>query len=389
MAEHKERKHALLSASGASRWLNCTPSAVLEDAYENSSSSAAEEGTLAHELAELTLRHSTGLIGTTYFDFEKAKIEKNPLFKDEMYEEVQKYVDYVLEQFIASKQVTKDAILLIEDKIDLLFLIEDGFGTCDAEIIADGVLEVIDLKYGKGIAVSANDNSQLKLYALGAYAKNSLLYDIKTIKLTIAQVRLDAISSYTLTPDELVTWGETFVKPRAELATKGEGELCTGEWCKWCRAKAKCSKMAEECLQQARVDFADPKVLTDEQILECYKQLDKIADWAKAVSEYVEKEALAGREWDGYKLVEGRSNRKWSDEDKIKEVLKSELYEEKEYLNVKLKGIGDIEKLVGKTNFTKIVGSYVEKPAGSPTLVPSSDKREPFKRPTAAEDFAK
>jgi hypothetical protein len=383
--DHSARAHALLSASGASRWINCTPSARLEEKFENKNTSFSEEGTLAHEFAELNLKKQLKLITPKQYSTLVAPFLANEYYSPEMETEVQKHVDYVIQQFTAAKRVTKDALLLIEEKVDFSHLVEGGFGTCDDNIIADGVLEVIDLKYGKGVIVSAEDNSQLKLYAIGALRATELLYDIHTVRLTIVQPRLDSISSWEMSVDDLYKWGEEVVKVKAEKAYAGEGEQITGDWCRFCKAKAKCRALADESLEVAKHEFADPNLLSDSELLEVFKKSDLISSWLDSVTAHIFQSALEGKKWEGYKLVEGRSVRTWKDEEAIKERLRLD-YDPTDYINEKLAGIGQIEKLVGKTNFTTLLGDLIIKPAGKPTLAPESDKRPELAQ--AKDDFA-
>lgn len=386
---HSERAHALLSASGASRWLNCTPSPRLEEGFANESSSFAEEGTLAHEFAELILKglvypHKQEEIAT---EITPLKADKN--YSDEMLDFVQVHIDYVLEQFAEAKRKTPDAILLIEQKVDITHLIEDGFGTCDVIIIADGVLEVIDLKYGLGVRVSAEDNAQLKLYGSGALEAYDLMYDIHTVKLTITQPRMDSISSWEISAEGLRQWGEEVVKPKAQIAYAGEGEQVTGDWCKFCKASPRCKAQADKALELAKLDFAEPMLLTDAQLVEIYGQSPQISKWLTAVTDYLFKEALAGKKWDGYKLVDGQNRRGWTDEAKAKAILKKlQVLDLEEYTTTKLKGIGDIEKLVGKKVFPTLLGDVVAFKKTSPSLVPESDKRPALGLDQAKADFA-
>jgi len=374
--DHTSRAHALLSASGASRWLNCTPSAKLEEKAQQSKTSVyAEEGTLAHEFGQIGIQHAVKRISDKVYNAEIKKLRKHVLYTTEMEPEVQKYIDYVLEVFNAVKAVCPDAILLIEERLDYSHLVEGGFGTGDVCIIADGTLYVIDLKYGKGVQVDATDNAQLKLYGCGALRKFEMLYDIHTIQLVIVQPRLNHASTFILSADDLNTWGEEFVKPRALLAYAGEGHQVAGSWCKFCKVKAMCKTLAAENTKLAQHDFADPNLLTDKELITIYGQLDMLVDWANSVKEFILAEALKGKQWEGYKVVEGRSNRKWVDEDKVMLTLFDALYDDTQILTKKLKGIGDIEKLVGKAEFPKLLGDLVIKPQGAPTLVPDADKR--------------
>lgn len=383
---HSNRKHALLSASGSSRWMNCTPSARLEENFKDERSVYADEGTLAHEFGDVELRHRLGLISKAVYSKEIAKLRKHELYSSEMQPEVEKYVGIVLEAFNVAKQKNEDAVILIEQRLDFSHLVEKGFGTGDAVIIADGVLEVIDLKYGKGVRVDADDNPQLKLYGSGALREYELLYDIRTVRLTIVQPRLDHVSVFDVSVEDLKSWGEKEVRPKAQKAYKGEGEQTPGEWCKFCKAKSICRALAQENMKLAAYEFQDPHLLSDKEVLEIYGQLEVFYDWAKSLSSYVLDEALKGKAWPGYKIVEGRSNRKWLDETKVAEVLRKD-YGEDEFMISKLAGITAIEKLVGKAKFGPLLNEFIVKPPGAPTLVPESDKRPAMGIEQAKMDF--
>ena len=386
--EHAGRKHALLSASGASRWLNCTPSARLEEKFDESTPSVyAAEGTLAHEFGDITLRMKSGQITKKIFDTEIKKLRKESLYSDEMEGEVDKYVSYVMETFMAAKKQTPDAVLLVEEKLDFSHLVEQGFGTGDACIIADGVLDIIDLKYGKGIRVDSEDNPQLKLYGSGALRAFELMYDIHTVRMTIVQPRLDHISVWDISVEDLISWGEREVKPKAEKAYIGEGIQKCGDWCKWCKVKAMCATLAAKNMKLAQYDFKDPHLLTKSQLIQVFKQQPMLVDWVNAVSEHILEEALKGVHWPGYKLVEGRSMRKWMDETKVAETLLSNKYTADKFMVSKLAGIPAIEKLVGKKDFIPVLGELVVNPPGKPTLVPEADKRPAMGVAQAKVDF--
>lgn len=382
--QHSERAHALLSASGASRWIACTPSARLEEQFENKSSSFAEEGTLAHELAEINLSSSLGLPTS---DNHRDTIVDNKYYSLDMDDHVQKHIDYVLEQFAEAKRITPDAVLLIEQRVDITHLIEEGFGTCDVIIIADGVLEVIDLKYGLGVRVNAEDNSQLKLYGLGALEAYDICYDIHTVRLTVTQPRMDSISSWEITAEGLRNWGEEVVKPKAEQAYEGEGEQVPGDHCRFCKAAPKCKALARLTTETVKEDFCDPKLLTDSELVEIYKKSPQIESWLKAVSGYMFEEALAGKKWPDHKLVEGQSRRGWTDENEVIKILSTD-WEQEQFTNLKVKGIGDIEKLVGKKEFPILFGDVVVHKKTSPILVHISDKRPAMGLDSIKEDFA-
>ena len=373
---HTERAHALLSASGASRWIDCTPSPRLEESFENKSSSFAEEGTLAHEFAEFFLRCFTGDKDGSDAIEDLEILRNQEYYSDEMELHVQKHVDYVIQQFTEAERLTPDAVLLIEKKVDITHLIEDGFGTCDVIIIADGTMEVIDLKYGMGIRVSAEDNSQLKLYASGALEEYEMLYDIHTVRLTITQPRMDSISSWEISTEDLIKWGQDVVKPKALEAYAGAGEQVVGEHCHFCRAAPKCKAQLELAKATAQKAFTDDEVqlISDEELIDMYAKIPLIKKWFDKVTDHLYQEALDGKKWAGYKLVDGQSRRGWLDEAKAIGVLQSE-YDERHYLSTKLKGIGDIEKLVGKKEFPVLLGEVVGFTKTAPSLVPESDKR--------------
>ena len=377
---HKARKHALLSASGASRWLNCTPSARLEEKFQESAPSVhAEEGTLAHELSDVHLRYLNGEISVQSRKKELTKIAKHKLYEPQMQVEVDKYIEYVVEALNVARATTEDAKLLIEERVDFSHLVEQGFGTGDACIVSDGTLEIIDLKYGRGVQVFAKDNPQLMLYASGALRNYELVYDIKEVKMTIAQPRLDHISSWTISVEELLQWGEDIVKPKAREAYQGKGNKQVGEWCKWCKVKASCPAQADYHLALAKHEFEEPPLLPLSRVIEIYKQLPMLTDWAGAVADYLKAEALKGTPIEGYKLVEGRSSRSWTDEAAVEaELLILPDTKPEDYLITKLAGIPAIEKLVGKKVFPDLLGKYVVKPQGAPTLVPETDGRPPL-----------
>jgi len=370
--------HALLSASGASRWLACPPSAKLEQNFENKSSEFAAEGTLAHELGELSLKLNLEEITKRKFNSEFKKIEAHELFTKDMPDYVEVYVDTCMERLSEAKAKTPDALFKIEQRLDFSEWVPEGFGTGDFLVIADGTIEVCDLKYGKGVPVSAVGNKQMRLYALGAIAEFGFLYDIEKVKMTIIQPQLDSISTDEITVEELIKWAEEFVKPRAQLAIKGEGEFCAGDHCKFCRAKATCRTRAEKNLELAKYDFQDPYLLDNTEIADILAKADEFAKWAKDVQEYALEQAVQGEEYPGWKVVEGRSNRKWTDENKVGEILLGKGFLESIIYTKKLTGISNMEKALGKKELNNILGDYIEKPFGKPTLAPVTDKREVY-----------
>lgn len=378
-------KHALLSASGASRWMACPPSARLEQNYENTSSGFAQEGTLAHELGELTLSHKLGDITVRKFNAEFKKIKANPLFTEDMPDYVGIYVDTCLERVSEARDITKDAVVCLEQRLNFSQWVPEGFGTGDMVIIADGVMEIIDLKYGKGIPVSAIGNKQMKLYALGAIAEFGFLYEIETIKMTIVQPRLDSISTDVVKAEDLLKWADKVLAPVAQMAIKGEGEFCPGDHCGFCRAKAVCKARADKNMELAKYEFEEAKVLDYEDIAFILGRVDELVKWAKDVQEYALAKALDGEEFPGYKVVEGRGARKWTNEDEVGAVLLEQGFVESIIYTKKLTGITNMESAIGKKEVNRLLGDLIEKPPGKPKLVVETDKRPVFI--PAVEDF--
>jgi len=359
-----------------------------EFSSEYNTSIYAEEGTLAHEFADLELRIQSHVgmdIQKKKWIDEKRLLKAHPLYMPEMAEYVDVYVNYVLEEYREAWSKTPDTVLKIEEKTDFSYLVPEGFGTSDANIIADGVLEIVDFKYGKGVKVDAENNAQLRLYALGLLRKFELVYDIQTVKMVIVQPRLYHIDSEILSVEHLTLWAKDIVIPAAEKAFDGEGDCNPGDWCRWCKAKPVCRALADFNTKLAIKDFADPKTLSDSELIEVYEQSGLLVEWANAVNAYVLKEALEGKDWQGYKLVEGRANRKWEDETKVIIELCKLGFVEENYINKKIKGIGAIEKLVGKDEFSDL--DLTIRPQGKPTLVPESDKRPAMGIEQAKKDF--
>ncbi len=290
---------------------------------------------------------------------------------------VDMYVETCLERVSEAKAKTPDALFKIEQRLDFSEWVPEGFGTGDFVIIADGTMEVCDLKYGKGVPVSADNNKQMMLYALGAISEFSFLYDIEKVRMTIIQPRLDNISTFEVTVEDLVKWAEEYVRPRAELAIKGEGEFCAGDHCRFCRAKAVCKARADKNLELAKYEFEKPNTLDNNDIAYILSKVDELVNWAGDVKEFALEQALNGKEFEGYKVVEGRSNRKYTDVEVIATTLEengyTDIFKPKELLT-----LTNMEKLVGKKKLNELVGKYIEKPVGKPTLVPITDKREPY-----------
>lgn len=372
-----KRKHAVLSASASHRWLNCNPSARLELEFEDRETDAAAEGTAAHALAEHKLRKAL-----------KQRTRK-PISQydcDEMDEYTDGYVSFVLETLAEARQECSDPIILIEQRLDFSRFVPDGFGTGDCVIIADRTLQIIDFKYGQGVLVEAENNPQMMLYALGALEIYNGLYDIDSVSMTIYQPRRENVSTWTVSLDTLQDWAENTLLPKAKLAYNGEGEYCAGEWCTFCKARTKCRTRAEAKLQLAQYEFQKPPLLSDEEIEDILERLDDLTKWANEITAYAQDMALNhGKEWRGFKVVEGRSNRKYTDEDAVIEAAQAAGY--KDIFKTSLIGITEMEKLMGKQNFSDILGGLVYKPPGKPTLVPISDKRQAITNNDAKNDF--
>lgn len=371
-------KHAVLSASSSHRWLNCNPSARLEQEFADHETEAAAEGTAAHALCEHKLRKALKMRS------------KKPISKydsDEMDAYTDGYVEFVLEQLNEAKQNCSDPLVLIEQKLDFSCYVPDGFGTGDCLIVADRLLHIIDFKYGQGVLVDAVENPQMMLYALGALCIFDYLYNITDVSMTIYQPRRENVSTWTLSVSELMNWAENTLKPKAELAYRGEGEYQPGVWCQFCKAAVKCRARAEAKLQLAKYEFAQPPLLTDAEIGDILGKLDDLTKWANEIIAYAQDAAVNhGREWPGYKLVESRTNRKYTDEDDVIEAAHSAGYTD--IFKKSLISITEMEKLMGKKTFAEILGDLVIKPQGKPTLVPASDRRPAITNTGAKQDFS-
>lgn len=358
--------HALLSASSSHRWLNCPPSARLCEGYDDKGSNFAAEGSDAHSLCEYKLRKALGMEA-------KDPTEDLTWYDAEMEESASGYAAFVMELVAESKKTCSDPVVLIEQRLDYSKYVQSGFGTGDCVLIADGTLHIVDFKYGRGVLVEAEDNPQMKLYALGALEIFDCLYDIDTVSMTIYQPRRANVSTFTLTRQELLDWAETVLVPTAELAYAGDGEYHCGEWCQFCKAKADCRERARANMELARYEFRQPPLLTDEEVEEILGKLDSLMDWASDIKDYALQAAISGKHWSGYKLVEGRANRRYTDENAVVAAVKAAGYDP--YDEPKLLGVTAMTTLLGRKQFNDILGGLITKPQGKPTLVPESDKR--------------
>ena len=370
-------RHAVLSASSSHRWTKCTPAARLELEFDDTQSSAAAEGTAAHALAEHKLRKALKM---------RSKKPISPFDCDEMDEHTDAFASFVLEQQELAKQSCSDPLVLIEQRLDFSKYVPDGFGTGDVILISDKTLHIIDLKYGMGILVNAEHNSQMMLYSLGALEIYDSLYDITEVSMTIFQPRRENISTWTIPVNELRDWAENELKPKADLAFKGEGEYCPGDWCTFCRAAVKCRARAKEKLKLAQSEFRFPPLLTDVEIEEVLGKLSDITKWANDLLAYATDAAVNhGKEWSGYKVVAGRSIRKFKDEDAVAKAAKASGY--KDIYKQSLITLTEFEKLMGKAKFNEVLGDLIYKPPGKPTLVPFSDKRPALNVSSAINEF--
>lgn len=369
------RAHAVLSASSSERWIHCPPSVRLGERFDDQESAYALEGTCAHALAECKLRRALGYPA-------EDPTENLDFFNEEMDDATDGYVSFVLEQREAAKKACSDPKVYVEQKVDFSNWVKDGFGTADALIAADGTLRIIDLKYGTGIEVNAENNTQLACYALGALALFDVLYNIDAISLAIYQPRRQNISVCETSKEDLLNWAESVLKPAADLAFTGAGDFSCGNWCRFCRAKAICRKRAEENLKLAQDDFRLPPELSDAEVEVILSKVDELTAWASDIKDYALNQALSGKEWSGFKLVEGRSIRKYTNETAVAEAVSQAGFDPYEK---KLLGITAMQKLLGKSRFNELLSAYIRKPQGKPTLVPDSDKRPAIN--TAKQDF--
>ena len=368
-------KHALLSASLSHQWLACPPSARLCENYEDEGSEYAQQGTDAHSLCEHKLKQALGM--------ETSDPTDGLSFYDEEMEECAcSYAEYVLSLVEEAKKTCRDPAVLVEQRLDFSRYVEEGFGTGDCVIIADGTLYVIDYKHGKGVEISAEGNPQMMLYALRALELFDGIYDIENVRMAIYQPRRENVSVYAVAKEELLQWAEGELSEKAKLAYAGEGEFCAGEHCRFCKAKAVCRKRAEYNLELAKYDFEMPATLEDDEIAAILVKADELAAWAADVKEFALQQALSGVKYDEFKVVAGRSNRKYTDEKAVADTVKKAGFDPYE---PKLLGITAMEKLLGKKKFSEILKDLVEKPQGKPVLVSESDKRPPLN--TAQEDF--
>lgn len=368
-------EHAVLSASSANRWLHCPPSVRLSEGYMDKASVFAMEGTSAHELCEYKLRSALGMEAEN-------PTENLDFYNTEMEECAEDYATYILGLVEKAKENCSDPVVMVEQRVDFSRYVPEGFGTADCIIIADETLNIVDYKHGKGVEVSAEDNPQMKLYALGALELFDCLYDISKVQMTIFQPRLSNISVFVMDKADLLNWANDELTTKAELAFEGKGELCCGEWCKFCKAKANCKERARVNMEMAQYEFRKSSLLTDKEVVEILSRIDELTSWASDVKNFALEQAVRGKQWPGWKVVEGRSNRKYTDEGAVAQVVKNAGYNP---YDEKIMGITNMTKMLGKEKFNELLGDFVERPQGKPTLVTEDDNRPEMN--TAKEDF--
>lgn len=371
---HAERDHAILSPSSAKRWINCTPSALLAEEAGSKSSVYAEEGTLAHEIAEYALtKYLEGEYDPIIDDAVPLKNEhlENTLFGIDMANYIRSYCEYVIGEVYEMDRAGDMCKMFLERRVDITDYAPDSFGSVDVTLETSRTIHIIDLKYGTGVRVSADHNEQMMLYALGAL-KAAASKDITNIRMTIAQVRLDHYDTFEVSKGELLDWAEKVLKPAAKRAIQGIGKQVIGSWCGFCPVKAQCRAQRDAILADFE-EKPEPLLLSDEEIVDLIGKIDTYKSWIESVNKYVYDRAIQGHKWEGYKLVAGRSSRVIKDEAKIRQALLNEFLED-EVLNIKLKGIGDLEKLVGKKVFSARFGDAIESRPGAPKLVPELAK---------------
>lgn len=368
-------EHAVLSASSANRWLHCPPSVRLSEGYMDKASVFAMEGTSAHELCEYKLRSALGMEAEN-------PTENLDFYNTEMEECAEGYATYILELVEKAKETCSDPVIMVEQRVDFSRYVPEGFGTADCIIIADDILNIVDYKHGKGVEVSAENNPQMKLYALGALELFDCLYDISKVQMTIFQPRLSNVSVFVMNKADLLNWANDELTAKAELAFEGKGELCCGEWCKFCKAKSNCKERARVNMEMAQYEFRKSSLLTDEEVVKILSRIDELTSWASDVKNFALEQAVRGKQWPGWKVVEGRSNRKYTDEGAVAQVVKNAGYNP---YDENIIGITNMTKMLGKEKFNELLGDFVERPQGKPTLVPEDDNRPEMN--TAKEDF--
>ena len=369
--------HARFSPSAANRLIHCPPSLVLGEAFEDEESPYAAEGSAGHALAEHLIKK---------YLKQRTTRPVSDYYSDDLLEAVDDYVSFVIGEIEEARQEYTSPLFSVEQRVDVSDYVPDCFGTADMVIVTDRMVHIIDLKLGKGVPVYAEDNPQLKIYGLGVLELAEMLFNIENVRLTIYQPRLSNSSTWDISPSDLKAWGEKTLRPAGELALKGEGDLSAGSWCRFCKARFTCRQRAEENLKLAQMEFKAPALLTDDEIAEVLRTADELAKWASDVYAYAQDQAIIHHKvWKGFKLVMGKSNRKYTSEEEVAAAASAAGYTD--IYKKSLIGITEMERLMGKKEFARILGALVYKPEGKVTLVPETDKREAIQSSTAEADF--
>lgn len=375
-------KHALLSASSADRWLHCTPSARLTEGLPDRSTQYTQEGRLAHAIGELRLRKQfLEPMSQKAFTARLNKLKKDPSFDPEMLHTTEEYLDFVVEQVLAFPH---RPYVAVEQQLDLSDFVPEGFGTADCILIGDGVLHVIDYKHGQGNPVDAEDNPQLKLYALGALMRYHQLYSIETVRMSIVQPRAGGIKTWETSRDALIDWGVSTVRPLADKAFAGEGEQTPGAWCQFCKLKGSCRARGQYLALEA---FGQKPAATfsHEELGDILRRAQGLAGWVKDLEDYALQAELSGQDIPGWKAVEGRSVRQFDDPQAALAALKAAGFDEALFYERRQLTLAQLEKALGKKAFQEAAGAHIITPPGKPTLVPDTDKRQAIN--AAAEAF--
>lgn len=370
-------EHARFSPSAANRRIHCPPSLLLEEQFEEGESVYAAEGTAGHALAEHLIRK---------YLKKRTTRPKSDFYTDELVDAVDEYVSFVISEIEDARRCCAHPIAIVEQRVDVSEYVEGCFGTADMVIITDKIAHIIDLKLGKGVEVHAEENPQLMIYGLGVLRMAEALYDIETVHLTIFQPRLNNSSTWDVSPEYLKRWGEEVLRPAGAKALIGAGEFAAGTWCRFCKARNQCRARAEHFLEMAKLDFRQPALLTDEEVSEVIARADELSKWAADVYAYAQDQAIThGKHWPGYKVVEGRSARRYTSEEDVARAATAAGYTD--IYKKSLLGITEMERLMGKEQFQTVLGKLVYKPQGKLTLVPDSDRREAVSFDTAQDDF--
>ena len=369
--------HARFSPSAAKRLLNCPPSLVLGEQFDEEESQYAAEGSAGHALAEYLIKKHLK---------QRTRRPVSDYYNDDLLEAVDDYVSYCIGEIEDAKRECQDPHFAVEQRVDVSDYVSDCFGTADMVVITDQVIHIIDLKLGKGVPVYAEENPQLMIYGLGLLAFYEMLYDPKIVRLTIYQPRLNNSSTWDIEPAALKAWGEDVLRPRGAMALMGAGEFQAGSLCRFCKARNQCRARADEFLKLAQMEFRPPALLSDEEIAEVLKVADDLSKWASDVYAFAQDQSIVhGKEWTGFKLVEGRSNRKYTSDAEVAQAAEAAGYND--IYKKSIIGVTEMERLMGKAEFARIIGPLVYKPQGKVSLVPESDKREAINKTTAAAEF--